>query len=112
MKRKPKSVVAENIKSLRQRNGLSQEELADELKVSPTTISRWENDKTDITYFNLDTIAHFFGITVEDLTGGMENKTVNVKSRSYKSPSKPVPEDTENIWSEVFRKLNIPTKDT
>ena len=58
-----------NLKFIRQQKGISQQELADKLKIDRSTISRWENDEMDITVGNAIQIADFFNIPMEDLTG-------------------------------------------
>ena len=39
------SLIPEKIRSIRNRLGLTQRELAEKLRVDPVTISRWENGK-------------------------------------------------------------------
>ena len=57
-----------NLKLIRQQKGISQQELADKLKLDRSTISRWENDEMDITISNAIQIANFFNIPLEDFT--------------------------------------------
>ncbi len=59
----------ENLKRLRIKNELTQEQLAEAFGISPQAVSRWENSTTypDITW--LPTIANFFEITIDDLMG-------------------------------------------
>lgn len=64
--------LGKNLKKLRLKRELTQEQLADVLGVSAQAVSRWENDTTypDITL--LPTIASYFEITLDELMG-MEN---------------------------------------
>ena len=64
-----------NLKYIRQQKGISQQELADKLKIDRSTISRWENDEMDVTVGNALQIADFFNIPMEELTG--KDLTVN-----------------------------------
>ena len=59
--------IGQKIKELRQENNLTQEELAEQLGVSPQAISRWENSTTypDITL--LPIIANMFDVTIDYL---------------------------------------------
>lgn len=57
-----------NLKFIRQQKGISQQELADKLKLDRSTISRWENDEMDITVGNAILIADYFNIPLEDFT--------------------------------------------
>lgn len=58
-----------NLKFIRQQRGISQQELADKLKLDRSTISRWENDEMDITVGNAIQISDYFNIPIEDFTG-------------------------------------------
>jgi transcriptional regulator with XRE-family HTH domain len=44
--------------------GLSQEALAEQLKVSPNSISRWESASYHPTMRDLDHLARFFGVSI------------------------------------------------
>jgi putative transcriptional regulator len=57
-----------NLKFIRQSRGVSQQELADKLKLDRSTISRWENDEMDITVGNAIKLSSFFSIPMEDFT--------------------------------------------
>lgn len=57
-----------NLKYIRQLRKVSQQELANKLKLDRSTISRWENDEMDITVGNAILIANFFKIPLEDFT--------------------------------------------
>ncbi|MDR3310371.1 MAG: helix-turn-helix domain-containing protein, partial [Oscillospiraceae bacterium] len=61
--------IAENLRRLRRERGLTQEELASKLGVSPQAISKWENDSgyPDVTF--LPTLATYFGTTIDALVG-------------------------------------------
>ena len=52
---------------LREQRGLSQEELADELRVSRQTISNWENDNIQPSVEMLVRIAKYFGTSTDYL---------------------------------------------
>lgn len=58
-----------NLKYIRQKKNISQQELADKLNLDRSTISRWENDEMDVTVGNALQVANYFNIPIEDLTG-------------------------------------------
>lgn len=62
-------LLGENMKGLRKKKSLTQEQLAEVLGVSPQAVSRWESGTTypDITL--LPTIANYFDVTLDDLIG-------------------------------------------
>ncbi len=62
---------AKNLRELRLRRDLTQDELAEQLGVSVQTVSRWESS-TKTSYPDIEllpTIAGFFGVTVDELLG-------------------------------------------
>jgi len=61
--------IGENLRKLRVKKGLTQEQLAEIFNVSPQAISRWENDTAypDITL--LPGIAMFFNTTIDGIIG-------------------------------------------
>ena len=69
-----------NLKFIRQEKGISQQELADKLKLDRSTISRWENDEMDITVGNAILIADYFNIPLEDFTSKDLSINENLKS--------------------------------
>ena len=64
--------VAERIKELRERRGLSQDALADAIGVDRTTIVKYETGKSKPTR-KLKELADFFGITTDELLGRETN---------------------------------------
>lgn len=67
-----------NLKYMRQQKGISQQDLANKLKLDRSTISRWESDEMDITVGNAIQIADFFNIPIEKFTSS--DLSVNNKS--------------------------------
>lgn len=64
---KIKDVLGRNIVRYRKSAGLSQIELADQLGLAKTTISRWESGFPGESIEVLETMANLFGVTVMDL---------------------------------------------
>ena len=60
---------AERIKYLRAEKGLGQEELAKELGVSASVISRWENGLREPTMSSLIALAKFFHVSIDYIVG-------------------------------------------
>jgi len=60
-------IFTEKLIQLRKVNGLSQEELADRLKVSRQAISRWESGSASPDANHLLQISHLFGVTIDYL---------------------------------------------
>lgn len=70
-----------NLKFVRQQRGISQQELADKLKIDRSTISRWENDEMDVTVSNALQVSNFFNIPIENFTG--RDLSLNNDTRKY-----------------------------
>lgn len=60
-------MFSENIKNLRIENNLTQEELSKIIGVSRSTVSAWENNKTEADFSTLSKLREYFEITYEEL---------------------------------------------
>ena len=60
---------AENLKTLRKQENLSQTALADKLHTTQRKVSHWESGKIEPDLSSLWTIADFFDVTVDFLIG-------------------------------------------
>ena len=64
--------IGKRIALLRKEKGLTQEELASHMGVSPQAVSKWENDQTCPDISALPKLARLFGVTVDELLEGKE----------------------------------------
>lgn len=66
--------IGENIKRLRKAKSVTQEQIAEILGLSVTAVSKWERNETypDITL--LFPLAHYFGVTLDELMGYDEER--------------------------------------
>ena len=62
----------EKLQELRKRKGLTQEELAQELCVSRTAVSKWESGRGYPNIDSLKAMAKFFAVTIDELLSGDE----------------------------------------
>lgn len=60
-------MIDSNIKFLRKRAGLSQEELAEKIEVSRQSVAKWENGETLPDILKCKELAAIFGTTVDNL---------------------------------------------
>ena len=73
------------IKKLREKNHLTQSELAEKLCVSDKTVSKWENAKGYPDISLLEPIAKVFGISITELITGNPVSNVNVSANMMRS---------------------------
>ena len=66
----------EKLQQLRKQKGLTQEDLAEQLFVSRTAISKWESGRGYPSIDSLKAIAAFYGITIDELLSGEELLTI------------------------------------
>ena len=59
--------IGEKIKSLRQKNNVTQEKLAEYLNISYQSVSKWENNNAMPDISLVIPIANFFGVTIDEL---------------------------------------------
>lgn len=60
----------EKLQELRKKRGLTQEELAQDLHVSRTAISKWESGRGYPSIDSLKDISNYFSVTIDDLLSG------------------------------------------
>ena len=61
------AVLAENIKRLRTKGGMTQKELADHLFITFQAVSKWETGKTAPDIFTLPELAKLLNCRIDDL---------------------------------------------
>ena len=71
----------EKLQELRKQKGLTQEELAEQLYVSRTAISKWESGRGYPNIDSLKAIARFFSVTVDELLSSDEILTIAEESQ-------------------------------
>ncbi|HTI61380.1 XRE family transcriptional regulator [Mucilaginibacter sp.] len=69
------SIISSNIKFLRKRKGLTQQQFADQIGIKRSLVGAYEEERAEPKYELLKNIASFFEITVDDFI----NETINEK---------------------------------
>lgn len=69
------SIISSNIKFLRKRKGLTQQQFADQIGIKRSLVGAYEEERAEPKYELLKNIASFFDITVDDFI----NETINDK---------------------------------
>lgn len=102
-----------NIKYLRNKNGLSQQGLADKIGIDRSTVSRIENNEIETTIDNAIKIAKALNVPLYDLVGrdlrltNTNTPPIEEKHEEYKKilKEKGLMDDKENIDEESLNKL-------
>lgn len=68
------SVFAEQLKTLRKINGLTQKELAENVGVQQGAINKWESKQTEPNIEKLVKLADYFDVSLDYLIGGKNEK--------------------------------------
>jgi transcriptional regulator with XRE-family HTH domain len=97
--------LGNKIKELRQRNCITQEQLANHLSVSPQCISKWENSITMPDIQLLPQISVFFGVSLDELFDLTDSAYLERISNMIRN--KRFPEESEFRWAEKFLKGKI-----
>ena len=64
--------IGKRIAHLRKEKGMTQEELAQHMGISPQAVSKWENDQTCPDISALPKLARLFDVTVDELLSGKQ----------------------------------------
>lgn len=92
------------LKQLRQENGLTQEQLAEQLGINARTVSRWETARTMPDFALLVELGRRYGVTMDELLNGerRESGTRNGEEETMKK----VMDYTEQEKRFLARRLN------
>lgn len=93
--------IAEKIKAVRNRAGMSQQELADKIHVSRSAVAKWESDKGLPDIDNLKAIAKLFGMTLDELVA--EEDHVSCALREPFLPDSKPDDAVRSRWPEAVR---------
>ncbi|MDG5787806.1 helix-turn-helix transcriptional regulator [Evansella sp. AB-P1] len=72
--------IGNRIRTLRKKNGFTQKDLADKVKVSPQVISNWERGYTSPDHNDVENLADSLSCSTEYLHGRSDNPEVNKKA--------------------------------
>ncbi len=78
-------IFSTRIKELRERKGLSMEQLANNLSVTKSRVNMWENNGTVPRMNVLIEVAKFFGVTTDYLLGNDDEKNLSTDNRRLNS---------------------------
>lgn len=94
------------LKELRRKNGLTQQELANEIGVTKLSVSNWENGKHEIKSDKAQALADYFGVSVGYLLGYETERQRLIKTRIFEGYMIPDPETNGFRWCGADEQLN------
>ena len=97
------ATLGKRIAALRRDRGLKQDDLAQQLGVTPQAVSKWENDQTcpDITL--LPQLAQIMGVSVDELLSG--------KAPQEEPPVKVLPVEQRKDWQDMVLRIVVDSAD-
>lgn len=63
------SYFSENLRYLREKEGISKSDLSKKINVNQSTLTRWENEEMGATIDNALDVANYFNVSMADLVG-------------------------------------------
>lgn len=91
--------LGKNISERRKSMGMTQEELADKLGVSPQAVSKWENNLSCPDIALLPEISKLFGISIDELLGVMPANAKDETSNESTEKNEPETTNEETVFS-------------
>lgn len=100
------SKFSDNLKQLRTQHGISQEKLAEDLELSKSAISMYENGRRVPNLEMLETLADYFNVTLSSLNGMVEKAAIRIPVVGHVFAGIPT-EAVEDIvdWEEIPRSM-------
>ncbi len=100
------SMLPQNIRYLRKRQELSQEELATQVGLNRGNIASYENGTAEPKICNLLKIAHLFGISIADLTQKelIREEEYDNASSAYQAQSQPLVQEAAVIFDDFVER--------
>lgn len=77
-------IIAENLVALRKKHNLTQNDLAEKLKYSDNTVSRWEHAEITPSIETLEKISEFYGVSLESLLKENITQTIDKDVKTLK----------------------------
>ena len=96
------TTLGKRIAALRREKGLTQDELAEKLGVSPQAVSKWENDQTCPDISILPLLAKILGVSVDALLTGEAQQVPAVRM---------LPEDERKDIKDMFLRIVLTSAD-
>ena len=94
--------IGKRIMSLRKAAGMTQEQLAEKLGVTPQAVSKWENDVSCPDISLLPVLSEIFGVSTDSLLGRAGLDTESVRAAYAREQNEQKREKSGGIWFGVM----------
>jgi len=94
--------IAKNISELRKQKGITQEQLAVALNISPQAVSKWETNTSQPDTMTLPLIANYFGVSIDYLYYGDDYAYGDIYNKIYDKVAKH-PQQSREAYEEAFK---------
>jgi len=74
--------IGKRIRHFREKNGETQQELANELGVKRETVNQWENGTRDLKTQYTVILADHFGVTCDDILRGVKSENIDINKKT------------------------------
>ena len=91
-----KETFGQRLARLRKEKGLTQEDVASQITISPQAVSKWENDNSEPDLDTLNKLADIFNCSVDELLGREKGE------QEHKSEPEPDPEKDEKEQEKIL----------
>lgn len=100
--------LGEKMSSLRRSKGLTQDDVAEKLGVTPQAVSKWENDVSCPDIMLLSSIAEMYGVTTDELLSRKDTPITFVVPSEHRKPLDEMILRITVTSNEADIKLNLP----
>ena len=92
-----KEAIGERLLALRMQKGMTQEELAEYLKVSRQSVSKWELNKTLPDVDKMVQLADLYGVSMDHLVRGLESEPAEAGAEQEEAETSVIEKEEEQV---------------
>lgn len=96
----------QRLSRIRKEKGMTQEDIAKRITISPQAVSKWENDISSPDILILSNLADILGVSVDELLGREGSSTVHEEHQEQEAPKEEKPEASEVVDDEESIRIN------
>ena len=102
-----KESFGQRLSRLRKEKGLTQEDIANRITISPQAVSKWENDISSPDILVLSQLADILGVTIDELLGHKNTEKAEASKETTTEETEEVVDDEERAHKSKGEKVVI-----